>query len=246
MMVKVAWLVRLSQQGDREELRRRWNEDHAALMRDVPGLMRYVHNQAIAIAEGPGAGQDEPSIDGIACAWWSDRDALHAALRSSEWQKVLADGRELFEHGWAHTGEAAEIEERVMRLGAGTPWNGADVAAGMCKHIGVLYFRPGMSRAEARAYWTNRHGQIALKIAEIRHYVQSHAVSPIRLDGEGTGGSFPFDGFSESWFTDRATFERAHDSPAWHTLRDDSPNVFDVDAIEAGVNCVVTERVIKG
>jgi hypothetical protein len=29
-------------------------------------------------------------------------------------------------------------------------------------------------------------------------------------------------------------------------LRDDWVNLFDLDAIEAGVNCVVQERVLKG
>ena len=225
---------------------REWNGEHAQLMRAVPGLDRYVHNQTVAIAEGPGAGTEAPVIDGIACAWWVDEAALEAALGSSEWRRVLDHGREIFDPGFEHAYEAAEVEERIMRIGAGTPWSGADVPAAMCKHLGVLYFRPGMGRSEASTYWTETHGAIALKIPEIRYYVQNHAQRPVRLDGENADGRFPFDGFSEAWFTDRATFEDAHASPAWITLREDSPNLFDVDAIESGVNCVVDERVIKG
>ena len=66
------------------------------------------------------------------------------------------------------------------------------------------------------------------------------------LDGTDRDGVFAFDGFSEAWFTDRPTFERAHESPAWHALRDDAPNVFDMQALDSGVNTVVDERVIKG
>jgi hypothetical protein len=67
--------------------------------------------------------------------------------------------------------------------------------------------------------------------------------SPGRQDRDGV---FAFDGFSEAWFTDRPTFERAHASPAWLALRDDAPNVFDMQALDSGVNMVVDESVIKG
>jgi hypothetical protein len=72
-----------------------------------------------------------------------------------------------------------------------------------------------------------------------------HATRAFRLDGTDRG-VFAFDGFSEAWFTDRPTFERAHESPAWHALRDDAPNVFAMQALDSGVNMVVDERVIKG
>jgi hypothetical protein len=245
-MLKVAWLVRLTQQGDHDDLLGQWNGEHAELVRSVPGLEKYVHNQTLAIAEGPGAGTEAPVIDGVACAWWADDAAFDAGVRSSEWRKVLDHGQTIFDLEWPHAYQAVAIEERVMRVGAGTPWSGSNVPAAMCKHVGVLHFRPDLTRDEARAWWTERHGALALDIEEIRYYVQNHAVRPIRLDGAEVDGQFPFDGFSESWFTDRPTFEHAHESPAWLRLRDDSPNVFDVAALESGVNCVVAERVIKG
>jgi hypothetical protein len=245
-MLKVAWLVRLAQQGDHDDVLRRWNGEHAELVRSVPGLERYAHNQTLAIAEGPGAGTEAPMIDGIACAWWTDGAALVAGLASSEWRAVLEHGRTIFAPDWPQAYRAVAIEERVMRIGPGTPWSGSTVPADMCKHIGVLHFRPDLTRAEAQAWWTDRHGALALEIPEIRYYVQNHALRPVRLDGAEADGQFPFDGFSESWFTDRATFEHAHESAAWLRLRADSPNVFDVEALESGVNCVVAERVIKG
>jgi uncharacterized protein (TIGR02118 family) len=245
-MLKVAWLVRLSRGRDRDEVLREWNEDHAAMVRRLPGVERYTHNLTLAIAEGPGAGRDAPEIDGVACTWWTDDAAFDAALRSSEWRRILEHGRQIFDPGYEHARQAAEIEERVMRLGPGTPWHGAAVAPDMCKHVGVLYFRRDLERDAARAWWANQHGSLALKVPEIAYYVQNHSVRPRRLDCAEEDGEFPFDGFSEAWFSDRETFESAHESPAWHALRDDSPNLFDLQAIEAGVNCVVAERVIKG
>jgi uncharacterized protein (TIGR02118 family) len=245
-MLKVAWLVRLSQEADRDVALRAWNEDHAKLIRDVPGVERYPHNQAIALAEGPGAWTQAPAIDGVVCTWWTDQAALEAALGSSAWREVLEHGREIFDPDFALANMAVVVQERVMRIGPGTPWSGADVPAPMCKHIGVLYFRPGMERGDASAHWTDVHGALALEIPEIRYYVQDHGIRALRLDGVDGNGRFAFDGFSEAWFTDRETFERSHESAAWYRLRDDSPNLFDMEAIEAGVNCVVEERVIKG
>lgn len=245
-MLKVAWLVRLSPTADRDSALRAWNEDHARLIGAVPGLERYTHNEALTIAEGPGAGTQAPAIDGIVCTWWSGAAALEAALASSAWQEVLEHGEEIFDPEFELANRAVEVAERVMRIGPGTPWSGAGVPAPLCKHIGVLYFRRGMSRADASAHWSGVHGSLALAVPEIRYYVQNHGVRPLRLDGSGADGEFAFDGFSEAWFTDRDTFERAHESPAWYRLREDSPNLFDVEAIEAGVNCVVEERVIKG
>jgi uncharacterized protein (TIGR02118 family) len=243
---KVAWLVKLAGTEDRAERSRRWSEEHSELMRAVPGLERHTVNRGLAIAEGPGAGPEAPPVDGVACAWFTDRAAFEFALSSPQWQRVLDHGREIFNQAWEQAGQAVEIEERIMRDGPGTPWSGAGVPPGMCKHIGVLEFRRDLTRDARRAWWADVHGPIALRIPEIRYYVQNHATRALRLDGTDRDGVFAFDGFSEAWFTDRPTFERAHASPAWLALRDDAPNVFDMQALDSGVNMVVDERVIKG
>ena len=245
-MIKIAWLVKLADAADRDAVARAWNEDHARLLAAVPGLERATYNRTVAIAEGPGAGTQEPAIDGIVCAWWSDHAALEAGLASREWRDVLEHGREIFDPGFALANRAVVVNERVMRRGPGTPWGGAEAKEPQCKHIGVLYYRQGMAREDASSHWAGVHGALALEVDEILYYVQNHGVAPLRLDGVDDGGEFAFDGFSEAWFTDRETFESAHESPEWYRLRDDSPNLFDLDAIEAGVNCVVAERVIKG
>jgi uncharacterized protein (TIGR02118 family) len=248
-LLKVAWLVRLSRERerevDRDEHWRRYAEEHAQLLGALPGLERASDNHTLTIAEGPQAGTGEPTVDGLICTWWPERATLDRALATPQWRALADHGNAHSDGGWPYAGAAAAVEERVMRTGAGTPWRGATVPAAMCKHVGVLYFRPGMARAEASEYWTDQHGTIALGVPEILYYVQNHATGPLALDGGDAGGRFPFDGFSEAWFSDRDTFERAHASPAWQRLQADSPNLFDVDAIESGVNCVVAERVVS-
>jgi uncharacterized protein (TIGR02118 family) len=188
---KVAWLVKLAGTEDRAERSRRWSEEHSELMRAVPGLERHTVNRGLAIAEGPGAGREAPPVDGVACAWFTDRAAFEFALSSPQWQRVLDHGREIFNQAWEQAGQAVEIEERIMRDGPGTPWSGAGVPPGMCKHIGVLEFRRDLTRDAGRAWWADVHGPVALRIPEIRYYVQNHATRALRLDGRTVTASLP-------------------------------------------------------
>src|ERR1700753_2244533 len=54
-MYKVAWLVKLAPDGDREALTRAWDGEHADLMRVVPGLERHTVKKGLGVAGGAGA-----------------------------------------------------------------------------------------------------------------------------------------------------------------------------------------------
>ena len=103
-MYKIAWLVKLAGTEDREARSRRWSEEHGELMRAVPDLERHTVNRGLSIAEGPGAGREAPTVDGVACAWFSDRASCEAGLGSPEWQTVLDHGRMIFDQAWEHAG----------------------------------------------------------------------------------------------------------------------------------------------
>jgi uncharacterized protein (TIGR02118 family) len=105
------------------------------------------------------------------------------------------------------------------------------------KLVGLLMYRPDMSREDANNYWRTVHGRIALKIVELGHYVQNHAIR-----GTGGRGAPGFDGFSEAWFADFASYERAMASPEWNDLVDDGPELFDMSVFLSGI---VKERVLK-
>ena len=66
-------------------------------MRAMPGLERHTVNRGLSIAEGPGAGREAPTVDGVACAWFSDRTSCEAGLGSPGWQTVLDPGRIIFD-----------------------------------------------------------------------------------------------------------------------------------------------------
>jgi uncharacterized protein (TIGR02118 family) len=236
---KVVWFVRFRQDRERAELDRRWATEHAALCAAVPGVVRYVQNPVVTTATLEGAVDGPPPFDGFAAFWWEDRDAYLAAMDSPEWQAVMDDSAELFDVGWTLDGRGAEMEERVVREGLGAKGDGVGTPPnGPIKLIGLLQYRKDMSRDDANAYWADTHRSIAVRIKQIGHYTQNHAIRP-------AAGSdhLSFDGFSESWYADEGVYKEAMGSAEWADLGADGDNLFDMSLFESAI---VEERVIKG
>jgi uncharacterized protein (TIGR02118 family) len=236
---KVVWFVKFKPGADPEESDRRWGSTHADLVRAVPGLERYVQNRVVTTATLEGAVDGPPPWDGFAAYWFTDRDAYVAAMETPEWQAVLDDSADLFDVAWTLDGRGAEIEERVVREGLGAKGDGVSTPPrGPVKLIGFLQYRKDMSRDEVNAYWAGTHRSLAVKISQIGHYTQNHAIRP-------AAGSdhLRFDGFSESWYADAATYEEGMGSDEWADLGADGDNLFDMSLFESAI---VEERVVKG
>ena len=88
----------------------------------------------------------------------------------------------------------------------------------MVKLIYVLRRKPGMSRAEFRDYWEQRHavsGRERRSAINAVRYVQNHRIdTPVdALWRSGRGQDEPFDGVVESWFESMPALEAALSSP---------------------------------
>lgn len=242
-MVKLTWYARFKPGLDREDARRRWREDHGPMCLEVPGIRRYVQSHVVTAATNEGTIEAPSAFDGSSSAWWESRAELEDALRSPEWARLQEDGEDLFDLDWTFSGMAAEIEERVKRVGMGASNDGVSTPPGRpVKLVGLLTYRSDMTRGEANEYWATHHGDLALRITEMGHYVQNHAIRPIGESGEELSER-GFDGYSEAWFEDQATYERAMASEAWQGLVDDGPNLFDMSVFKSGI---VEEHVLRG
>ena len=237
-MHKVVFFLKFRNDVDRAEADRHFAQEHAALVLEVPGLVRYVQNPLVTSATLAGTSEAAPVADGFAAMWFEDREGYLAAIASPQWQRVVEDAGAIFDGEWLAQGWAAEIEERVKRQGLGAPQDGVSTPpAGPIKLIGILRYRQDMDRDACNAYWATTHGDIALKISQIGHYTQNHAIRPV------IGERLAFDGFSESWYADQATYEAAMASPEWAALGADGDNLFDMGAFKS---IIVEERVQRG
>jgi uncharacterized protein (TIGR02118 family) len=106
----------------------------------------------------------------------------------------------------------------------------------MFKIIALTRFAPTLTLDDARQYWSNVHGPLALFNPLIRRYLQDHWITP--LDGD----ELVFHGNSEIWYDDEDDYVTTMDSVEWATLVEDGPNVFDYSTIVSGI---VDEHVLR-
>jgi uncharacterized protein (TIGR02118 family) len=237
-MIKHTTFVKVRTGVDREVAMRRWTDEIGALQLELPGLARAVHNQVVVTTTNDGAVEGPPGFDGMASMWFFDMESFDAARRSEAWAGVERIAGEIFDADWWGGGVDAEIEERIRRVGMSARRDGVSTPPGTpVKLVGFLRYRSDLTREAANDYWRDTHGRIALGIAEMQHYVQNHTIRSI--DGRPRPA---FDGFSEAWFADFATYEQAMASPQWHALVADGPELFDMSVFLSGI---VDERVLK-
>jgi uncharacterized protein (TIGR02118 family) len=229
-MYKVAWIARFPKGKDRAEADRYWAEVHGPMFAKVPRVKRYVQSHVTGpLPRVTGVTEEQTHFDGYSCAWWDDREAFQASMRTPEWDEVVADGDNVFDMAWLWN-MSAQIREVVQIDGPVAPY----------KVVWVMKFRPDIPREQADEHWTTVHGPIFHGLP-IERYVQNHVVGPIGAEGENDV-EIGFDGFSECWFADEAQFADAVNSPAWAEAVVDADNVFDMNHMWGAV---LREHVVK-
>ena len=84
-MIKIIALVQRNDALSYEEFVDYWQNHHSKLVAQLPGLRRYVQNPAIDLS-----GRERP-YDGCAELWYDDMDAIRAASKSPESERVRED-----------------------------------------------------------------------------------------------------------------------------------------------------------
>src|SRR5262245_32753091 len=132
-----------------EDFQRHWRTEHAALVRRLPGLRRYVqsHTRLAGYAKG------EPVYDGIAEIWADDLAALRAMAAAAEYAPVKADEARFIDP--ARQG-AIVTHEHVIKDGPAPP-DGV-------KNVEFVTRRPDLSVEAFQRHWRQVHGPIAARI----------------------------------------------------------------------------------
>ena len=86
-MAKVIFVLQRRADLTREQALAQWSgEQHAALIRKVPGLTRWVQNH---VSSAPA----DPVCDGIGELWFPSDEQMHAALNSPEMAAAVQDAK---------------------------------------------------------------------------------------------------------------------------------------------------------
>ncbi|MQA16850.1 MAG: EthD family reductase [Pseudonocardiaceae bacterium] len=158
-----------------QDFRRHWQEVHAPLVSELPGLTAYVQHLPVAV-------EPPPPYDGVAELWFEDLDALRAAARSAAWAEMRADESRFIDR--QRTAGIA-VAPSPVPVPDPRPVGGVGL-------LGVMHRRPDLTRPAYLEHWRGRHGTLAARLPGLRAYV--HGV-PVDL-----GSDPPFDGVSHLWF----------------------------------------------
>ena len=173
-----------------EDFRNYWLNEHAAIIRAIPELRKYVASITL-----PSAYRNrEPLYDGISEAWFDDESALRANANSAPRRAATADDAKFVD---TSTTGSIIVDEIVQK--DGTP------GAGTVKMFSLLTRKPGTDVSAFQSYWRTHHGPLAAKIPQVRRYIQCH----VRPSSYDDGRAPRYDGVAELWFD---TFDAVRDS----------------------------------
>jgi uncharacterized protein (TIGR02118 family) len=88
---KVIFLTNYNPDLPRDEADRRYHDDHAELMRKVPGVERYVQNRWTHSIGEKGVAEGNLAFDVHSECWFTSKQAYEKAMASPEWADVAAD-----------------------------------------------------------------------------------------------------------------------------------------------------------
>ena len=91
----------------------------------------------------------------------------------------------------------------------------------MIVRMGLLKKREDLEPEEFRRRWREGHGTVARKLKGLRRYHQNHVVNREQLGIKYERGGNDFDGFSELWFDDVPSMQRAFEGDYVKTLIED-------------------------
>jgi uncharacterized protein (TIGR02118 family) len=203
-MFKVVTLIKRRPDLLVENFQAYWADHHGPLLKQAPGIRRYVQSHALP----QGYRKGELLFDGISELWFDDESAYAACLESSAFKAadrdldVFVDRPRLVE---------MPVDLYVIKEGA--------IPRNAVKNIEFVNRRPGMALAPFRAYWRNMHGPIASKITVIHRYEQNH----LKLSAYDNGNP-PYDGLAITWFASTADMKLGTTTREYQLTRADEPN----------------------
>ncbi len=217
MGIKVFEFVRRAPELPIDVFQRRWREEWAPAIARSPAargrLRRYELNLRLAAdyaRDRHALEVDDAGFDGVDVRWLDDAAALAAFERAlaSETADALAPLRHaLF----------AEASLRVVTRDPEPILDGPGRARAEAKLLCILRRNPALAPADFHAHWKDHHGGLFQRLPGLRDpiiaYDQNH----------GIASDAAFDGVTEQWFADLATFVESLRAPENET--DVAPDV---------------------
>ncbi|MGE0821007.1 MAG: EthD domain-containing protein [Candidatus Binatia bacterium] len=204
-MIKVVAFFKRKPGMSVEEFQQYWRTTHAAIVKKLPGLRRYVQSHTLL----SGYRKGEPAYDGTAELWYDNTDALRALVGTKEFAATQADEINFMDHA---TAGQIFTEEHVIKDGA--------IPSDAVKNIEFVTHRADLSIEAFQKHWKEIHGPLGAAIPVVKRYVQSHT----RLSAYKSGKSPVYDGVAITWFDNTQAMRVSATTPEYERTRADEPN----------------------
>lgn len=192
-----------------DDFRNYWLNEHAAIIRAIPELRKYVASITL-----PSASRNrEPLYDGVSEAWFDDEDAIGINADSPPRRAASADDAKFVDMSKAGSIVTDEVVQKE-----GTPGDGA------VKMFSLLTRKPGTDVAAFQAYWRTHHGPLAARIPQVRRYVQCH----VRPSAYADNRTPRYDGVAELWFDSFQAVRDSGNTAEYAEVRLDEPKFLSV------------------
>ncbi|PLC52260.1 hypothetical protein CR155_18565 [Pollutimonas nitritireducens] len=204
-MNKIVSLVKRQAGLSVAEFQRYWQETHAPIAAQLPGLKRY--SLSLPLAQGYRKG--ELLFDGMSEMWFDSYPAYLGALGSPDAVAMAHDQGNFMDR---NATVIMPVDIHVIKDGA--------IPADAVKNIEFVNQRPGMDRDAFRHHWREIHGPIASKIEAVQRYEQNH----LSLEEYARDSRPRFDGLAITWFDSTAAMRQGATTPEYAVTRADEPN----------------------
>jgi len=246
MIKRVGYAIKHPTNRSLDDFQTYWATKHGPFFAHTPGVRRYV--QHITLKDSYG-GALAPTHDGVSMFFYDD---LEAALNpppspkmasvvpeahkeiydwyvaskryGDPWQMTMqetvgADDRQLFDRrtDWP------TAHRKAQTVSTEVPVIDAIQTPEMVKAVIAVARRPGLTVAEFQEHFLGRQAELVAKVPGLRRYVQN----PAAIEAYGlTTRPMTHDAFSELWFDDLESLERAVASSEWKAAAEDGEQLF--------------------
>jgi uncharacterized protein (TIGR02118 family) len=197
-MIKLTGLMNRRDLMPRQAFADYYLGQNVALASRLPGLRKYVGGLALMSAGG-----EDPPFDACSQLYWETLEEIREIFLGADWNRTRSDHPNMINGRTMLISEEHELLNRVP--------------AGMApiRHIAVLTRKDGMSSEAFRAYWLEKHVELALQTPHLLRYRACPAIAGANDDVA------PFDGIAEMWFENVQRFRESFADPFWEQVRDD-------------------------
>lgn len=209
-MVKAIYFIKRKPGMELAAFRSYWLNQHAAVVRRVPELRKYVQSHTL----DSGYRRGDPLYDGVAELWYEDTATMRRIADTPESRAAAED-----DHKFLDMSDFDFIlTEEIVQKDGPTRSDGP-------KLVVFLNRRPDITPEKFQEHWRGIHGRLGAAVPAVRRYVQCH----VRLSAYRAGRAPRYDGVAETWFDSIDDMRASEKAPEYRAVRADEPNFLKLD-----------------